>query len=135
MHADLKLCAQECLAAAEADTMNFPDIVGRLMDAGFESYAIDFRRASAIYYLPSGESVELATHASDARIADSLDVGALRAAVREAQTLAPTYSYEGFCQKAKAAGCAGYVVSFTGQRVVYLGRTGKTYVELFPQPE
>jgi hypothetical protein len=43
------------------------------------------------------------------------------------------YSYVAFCEKAKAAGCAGYLVSFLGRRVVYFGRTAETHVEHFPK--
>jgi hypothetical protein len=32
-----------------------------------------------------------------------------------------------------AAGCAGYIVSFLGRRVVYFGRTAETHVEHFPK--
>jgi len=32
----------------------------------------------------------------------------------------------------KAAGCAGYLVSFLGRRVVYYGRSAETHVEHFP---
>ena len=31
-----------------------------------------------------------------------------------------------------AAGCAGYLVSFPGRRVLYWGRTAHTHVEMFP---
>ncbi|HMR32123.1 MAG TPA: DUF1398 domain-containing protein [Geminicoccaceae bacterium] len=112
--------------------MSFPQIVGRLMEAGFESYAIDFRRATATYYLPDGDSVVLATHEIDGAVADRLDEAGLSAAIREAQAQAPGYSYKGFCAKAKAAGCAGYMVSFPGRRAVYFGRTGEVHVEHFP---
>lgn len=37
--------------------MTLPEIVGTLAGAGFKSYAIDFHRASATYYLPSDESL------------------------------------------------------------------------------
>ena len=37
--------------------MTFPEIVQTLMQAGFESYSINFRRARAIYYLRDGQSV------------------------------------------------------------------------------
>ena len=36
-------------------------------------------------------------------------------------------------ERAKRAGCAGYLVSFPGRRAVYFGRTGETHVELFPR--
>ena len=112
--------------------MTFPQIVGTLMAAGFEGYAVDFRRASAAYYLPSGDSVALPTHGDDLQVNASFDTAALRAAIREAQALSPGYSYKSFCRKAKGAGCAGYLVSFPGRRAVYFGRTGETHVELFP---
>ena len=125
--------AQMCLQGAETDSMTFPQIVGALMQEGFESYAIDFRRASATYYLPSGESVVLPTHRGEVPIAGKLDVAAVQAAVREAQQLVPGYTYAGFCAKVMAAGCAGYIASFAGRRVVYFGRTAETHVEHFPQ--
>jgi hypothetical protein len=58
--------ATECLSGAERNTMTFPQIVGTLSQAGFESYAVDFRRASATYYRPDGDSVVLPTHLGDA---------------------------------------------------------------------
>lgn len=124
--------ARACLAAAESDTATFPAIVGALIAAGFESYAVDFRRAAATYYLPSGDSLELPTHKAATAIAPALDDAGLTAAIREAQQQAPGYTYRGFCEQAAAAGCAGYIVSFPGRRAVYFARTGQTHVELFP---
>lgn len=125
--------AQACREGAETDTMTFPQIVGTLMQAGFESYAVDFRRATATYYLPDGDSVVLPTHRGDVLIASGLDGAAVQAAIREAQQLVPGYTYAGFCAKVMAAGCVGYVVSFTGHRAVYFGRTAETHVEHFPR--
>ena len=132
MNAEQKTCAQRCLSAAEADAMTFPQIIGKLAEAGFESYTVDLRRASATYYLPSGDSVELPTHADNLQVDAQFNAEALQSAIREAQTLAPGYTYKGFCRKAKAAGCSSYMVSFLGRRAVYFGRTGETHVELFP---
>ncbi|GJG89520.1 hypothetical protein tb265_47010 [Gemmatimonadetes bacterium T265] len=123
--------AQACLDGAERNTMTFPQIAGTLIDAGFESYAVDFRRASATYYRPDGDSVVLPTH-TGAPVAAGWDPVAVQAAIREAQALVPGYTYAGFCAKVVAAGCAGYVVSFPGRRAVYLARTAETYVEPFP---
>ncbi|WP_421996694.1 DUF1398 family protein [Reyranella sp.] len=124
--------ARTCLEAAETNAMTFPQIVGALMAAGFESYAVDFRRAVATYYLPDGDSIELATHGTDAAVAPAFDIAGLGAAIREAQQLVPGYTYRGFCRKAAAAGCAAYLVSFTGRRALYIGRSGETHVEHFP---
>ncbi|MEI9891097.1 MAG: hypothetical protein WDN45_11510 [Caulobacteraceae bacterium] len=65
-------------------------------------------------------------------VAAAFDAAPIQGAIREAQQLAPGYTYMGFCRKVAAAGCAGYVVSFPGRRAVYMGRTGETHVETFP---
>ncbi len=127
-----KTTAWACLEAAEGNAMTFPQIVGTLMEAGFEGYAIDFRRATATYYLPEGESLELPAHRVDAPVAPTFDAARLQAAIREAQQQVPGYTYRGFCAKAVSAGCAGYVVSFSGRRALYIGRTAETHVEQFP---
>lgn len=132
MNASQIAAAERCLVAAESGGMTFPQIVADLMQAGFESYAVDFRRGTATYYLASGEAVELAAPAVPGAVAQHFDRGAVEAAIREAQALAPGYSYLGFCAKTRAAGCAGYVVSFLGRRAVYFGRTAETHVEPFP---
>lgn len=133
MGAHLTEIAQTCLDGAEDNSMTFPQIVGTLMQAGFESYAIDFRRATATYYLPDGNSVVLPTHRTAVPIAAALDVAAVQAAIGEAQRLVAGYTYAGFCVKVMAAGCVGYVVSFSGRRAVYLGRAAETHVEHFPK--
>lgn len=125
--------ARACLEAAEHDNMAFPAIVGPLIEAGFESYLIDFRRASATYYLPDGGAIELPAHQVATSVAPQLDGEVLQSAIREAQQLVPGYTYRGFCEKAAAAGCAGYLVSFPGRRALYFGRDGATHLEAFAQ--
>lgn len=132
MNEHQKTAAGTCLEAAEGKTMAFPQIVGALMEAGFESYAIDFRRATATYYMPDGESIELPAHRVDSPIAPAFDTARMQAAIREAQQQVPGYTYKGFCEKAALAGCAGYIVSFSGRRALYVGRTAETHVEHFP---
>ena len=124
--------ASACLVDAESGRRTFPEIVRALMEAGFEAYAIDFRRGAATYYRVDGSALDLPAHRPDVPVAPTFDASGLRAAIREAQTLAPGYTYAGFRRRAAAAGCAGYLVSFLGRRVVYVGRTGETHVEHFP---
>ena len=100
MNEHQKTTAGTCLEAAEGNSMAFPQIVGTLMEAGFESYAIDFRRATATYYLPDGESIELPARRVDAPIAPAFDTAGMRAAIGEAQQEVPGYTYKGFCEKA-----------------------------------
>lgn len=128
-----KQVAERCLRAAQGDSMTFPQIVEALIEGGFESYAVDYRRATTTYYRPNGDSVELAAHRHAAAVADVFDADAVRAAIKEAQQLAPGYTYAGFCRKVISAGCAGYIVSFSGRRAVYFGRTAEMHVEYFPR--
>lgn len=132
MHPAQQLTAASTLAAAYDGSLDFPAIVGTLIAAGFESYDVDFRRGTATYFLPDGDSTTLVLPASAAPIAPTFDAAAVAAAVREAQLKLPGYTYAGFCAKVKAAGCAGYTVSFLGRRVVYVGRTAEQHVEHFP---
>lgn len=129
----LTATAVRILEAAYAGTMDFPSIVHALMEVGFEGYDVDYRRGTSTYFLPNGESVQLALPKSEASVAAEFRADDVERAVREAQTMAPGYTYAGFCAKVKSAGCAGYMVSFLGKRVVYFGRTGETHVEHFPR--
>jgi uncharacterized protein YbcV (DUF1398 family) len=125
--------AHQCLEGAENGTMTFPQIVGALIEDGFDGYLVDLRLGQASYYLPGGEGLELPMQASAVAVAAQFDAAAVQVAIREAQALVPGYSYRGFCDKVKRAGCAGYLVSFSGRRVLYFGRTAETHVERFPQ--
>jgi hypothetical protein len=42
----------------------------------------------------------------------------MQATISEAQQKVPGYTYKGFCKKAVAAGCAGYIVPFPGRRAL-----------------
>jgi uncharacterized protein YbcV (DUF1398 family) len=125
--------AQNCLAAAYDKTMAFPQIVGTLIQSGFEGYIVDFRRNTTTYYLPEGDSVVLDNHASEATVDKRFDADGVSLCVKWAQANPPDYNYAEFCKKVKGSGCAGYIVSFLGQRVVYFGRTAEIHVEHFPQ--
>jgi uncharacterized protein YbcV (DUF1398 family) len=125
--------AQRCLSAAYDGSMNFPTILRTLSEAGFEGYDIDFRGNTATYFLADGDSVQLPMPKKCGPVAAAFSAALVEQAVREAQSNAPGYTYPGFCAKVTAAGCAGYMVSLLGRRVVYFGRTAETHVEHFPQ--
>lgn len=132
MEARLTLIAAQCLAASHDGSKTFPAIVATLAEAGFEGYSVDYRRGRTTYYLPTSESVELPSPATSSAVAASFDSRQVEAAVREAQRGAAGYTYPRFCEQVKAAGCAGYHVSFSGKRVVYFGRSAEVHVEHFP---
>lgn len=133
MDAEHIAVATRCMDAAHRGTLSFPQIVGALIDAGFEGYAVDYRRNSQIFYRPDGDSVTLDAPMAAAQIAAPFDSAEVAASVRWAQADGPDYSYSRFNARVTAAGCAGYLVSFSGRRVVYYGRTAETHVEHFPQ--
>jgi uncharacterized protein YbcV (DUF1398 family) len=125
--------AESCLRAAHDGSLSFPEIVGKLIAAGFEGYMVDYRRNSQTYYLPDGDSVTLDMHPLAGGVAADFDAAEVERLVRWAQANPADYSYMAFCKKVKGAGCVGYLVSFLGRRVVYFGRTAETHVEHFPK--
>jgi uncharacterized protein YbcV (DUF1398 family) len=132
MTTNWKDVARSCLEGAESGAMTFPQIVGALIKAGFDGYAVDLRRATAAYYLPAGEAIELEATRTTVPVAERFDAAVVKEAIGEAQALVPGYTYKGFCAKVAGAGCAGYLVSLLGRRVLYYGRTGETHTEYFP---
>ncbi len=132
MNAERISVAQICLEAAHDGSLSFPEIVGKLLGAGFEGYIVDYRRNTQTYYLPDGDSVTLEMTASYGAVKAAFTPREVERLVRWAQANGPDYSYKSFCERVKEAGCAGYLVSFLGRRVVYFGRTAETHVEHFP---
>ncbi len=113
-------------------SMSFPQILGMLMQAGFEGYFVDLRAGRASYYRNDGSTCCLSSLAPTQADSPRFDVAVVRDAIREAQTGAPGYTWPGFCEKVAKGGCVGYLVSLPGRRVLYLGRTGELHVEHFP---
>lgn len=132
MDAERISIAETCLRAAHDGSLSFPEIVGKLIAAGFEGYTVDYRRNSQIYYLPDGDSVPMDIRSPAGNVAAEFDAAEIERLVRWAQANPADYSYIAFCGKLKGAGCAGYLVSFLGRRVVYFGRTAEIHVEHFP---
>jgi uncharacterized protein YbcV (DUF1398 family) len=133
MTTNWKDLARATLEGSESGTMTFPQSLQLLKEAGFDGYAVDFRRSTRTYYMPNGKAVELKTAPTPTPVAETFDAPVLREAIREAQALVPGYTYNGFCAKVAGAGCAGYVVSLLGRRVLYYGRTCETHTEHFPR--
>ncbi len=134
MNTNWQDAARATLAGSESGEMSFAESLRVLVEAGFDGYAVDFRRSNRAYYMPDGAVIELETERTGP-VAERFDAGAIKEAIGEAQALAPGYSYRGFCAKVAGAGCAGYLVSLVGKRVLYYGRTGETHTEYFPGAE
>lgn len=132
MDAERITIAKACLDAAHDGSLSFPQIAGRLIAAGFEGYMVDYRCNTQTYYLPNGVAATFDMAPSPGAVEAAFDAAGVERMVRWAQSEAPDYSYVGFSEGAKKAGCAGYLVSFLGRRVVYFGRAAETHVEHFP---
>jgi len=131
MNANWHDIARTTLEGAESGAQTFAEGVRLLIEAGFDGYAVDFRCSTRTYYRPDGQTATLKTAATEP-VAEGFDAAAIKAALAEAQAMVPGYTYEGFCAKVARAGCAGYMVSLPGKRVLYYGRSGETHTEYFP---
>ena len=131
MQAEVIRIMQECTEASDEERIDFPDVVRKLMQAGVERYHADLLRGEKIYYLPSGESHRTPAATVDVTPAAAFSAEAVAAAVKAIQQ--QKIRYREFCARIARAGCVAYIVSLAGQRAVYYGRTGDTYVEPFPQ--
>jgi len=134
MNANWQDVARATLEGSESGVLPFPESWRILVEAGFDGYAVDFRRSTRTYYRRDGQALELET-APNEPVAERFDVAVIKAALREAQAQIPGYTYKGFCATVVRAGCAGYLVSFLGKRVLYYGRTGETHTEYLPEPQ
>lgn len=130
MNAHVKTVVAECTEGSDAGRLTFPQVVGKLTEAGVERYHADLCRLERTYYMPDGGSHVVATNAHGEKPANEFDAEGVITALREIQ--AQRIDYRTFCDKILAAGCVGYIVSIAGRRAVYFGRSGDTYVEMFP---
>jgi len=121
---------RETLAASNAGRIHFGQVVATLVEAGVESYAIDYRACRATYYLPDGDTLAVEQPPPEAPIGDAFDTAAVIAAIRGAQ--AGRVMYPEFKRLTQAAGCIGYTVWLAGRHVSYFGRRGEVHIEHFP---
>lgn len=121
---------QSTFDASNQGRLHFGQLIGELMRAQVESYHVDYRSGRTTYYLPDGETLDLAFERPQDGIADAFDGDAVRAAILGAQQ--GRVMYPEFKRLSQAAGCAGYTVWITGRHVTYFGRQGETHVERFP---
>ncbi|QXQ05803.1 hypothetical protein KX816_16540 [Sphingosinicellaceae bacterium] len=49
MDAERTAIAEDCLKAAHNGSLSFPEIIGTLLEVGFEGYSVDYRRNSQTY--------------------------------------------------------------------------------------
>jgi uncharacterized protein YbcV (DUF1398 family) len=121
----------EVTVATEEGKMTFPEVVGRLLEAGVESYLVDFAAGRKTHYMADGGTHTEPMTLNPEPVAAEFAADKLVEAIRGAQ--ADTIRYPEFVRRSTAAGAIGYWAFLTGRRVIYFGRKGEQHVEEFPK--
>jgi len=121
---------RESFLASNEGRIHFGDVVKQMMEAGVESYSVDYRGHVATYYLQNDETLSLKMDATPVAIGRDFDATAVRAAIRGAQSGAVMYPE--FKRLSMQAGCVGYTTWIAGRQVTYYGRKGECHIERFP---
>ena len=116
--------------ASNLGSIHFGEVIGQLIEAGVESYHVDYRSGRSTYFLPDGNTVDFSFEHPQQGIADTFDGDAIRSIILEAQQ--GRVVYPEFKKLSQSAGCAAYTVWIAGRHVSYFGRRGETHIERFP---
>jgi uncharacterized protein YbcV (DUF1398 family) len=127
-----KQVIQELARATQEGKLTFPQVVNGLLEAGVESYLVDFAAKQKTHYLTDGATHVVPMILDPGPIAAEFNSAGLVAAIRGAQ--ADTVRYPEFVARSAAAGVIGYWAFLTGKRVIYFGRKGEQHIEEFPKP-
>ncbi|MGA7339223.1 MAG: DUF1398 family protein [Terracidiphilus sp.] len=119
--------------ATQEGKMTFPQVVGKLVEIGVESYLVDFAAGRKTCYLASGETYAEPMILKLDPVAAEFSADGIVAAIRAAQ--ADAIRYPEFVKRATAAGVVGYWAFLAGRKVVYFGRKGESHTEEFPKPK
>jgi uncharacterized protein YbcV (DUF1398 family) len=128
-----KQIIHELAIATQQGRMTFPQVVKGLLEAGVESYFVDFAAKQKTHYLADGTTHPVPMILAPGPIAAEFDNVGLVAAIRGAQ--ADTVQYPEFVKRSTAAGVIGYWAFLTGKKVIYFGRKGEQHIEEFPKPK
>lgn len=108
----------------------FPQIVGRLMEEGVESYHVDLVRGENRYYDRRGGSEVVKVPHEFPDVATEFRAADVQAAIRQSQQ--GLINYLTFIEQITRAGCGYYIAYLDGRQVIYFGRKGESHVEPFP---
>ena len=96
----------EVMTETQAGRMTFPDVVRRLLEAGVESYLVDFPARRETFYMSDGKTQTVALTLKSGAVAEEFSSSELLAAIRGAQ--ADMVRYPEFVKLSTAAGVAAY---------------------------
>ena len=131
MNASAKEVIEKCSQESHAGLITFPEVLGRLIAVGVESYFADYRQQSTTYYLSNNEAHSICLDTPSVEIPGLFNKDGVLSAIREAQS--DRVRYPEFLKLTMSAGCVGYIVWIAGRHVSYFGRQGEVHVEHFPQ--
>src|SRR5579872_1138575 len=112
----------EAMVESQAGRLIFPEVVGRLLASGVESYFVDFAKGEMTFYALDGTIHIEKLIVPLTAVAGEFSSSGIVAAILGAQT--DTVRYPEFVTLATAAGVIGYWVFLTGKKVIYFGRKG-----------
>ncbi len=127
-----KRIIHELATATQQGKLTFPQVVKGLLEAGVDSYLVDFAAKRKTHYLADGTTHAVHMIVDPGPIAPEFDSAGLVAAIRGAQ--ADTVRYPEFVKRSTASGVIGYWAFLAGKRVIYFGRKGEQHIEEFPKP-
>ena len=131
MNPNAKEVIEKCAHQSHAGLLTFPEVLGRLIEVGVESYFADYRNQSTTYYLSSNNALSVPMAMPAIEIPNSFNKDGIVSAIRGAQS--DVVRYPEFLKLTMSAGCIGYTVWMTGNHVSYFGRQGEVHIEHFPQ--
>ena len=121
---------EKCAHESHAGMLTFPEVLGRLVEVGVESYFADYRAQSTTYYLSNNDAHRVAMPMPAIEIPNTFNKNGVISAIRGAQS--DQVRYPEFLELTMSAGCIGYIVWIAGRHVSYYGRRGEVHVEHFP---
>lgn len=111
--------------------ISFPEAVAGFLEAGVESYQVDYVNLRQTFYGEGGGSFAVPIPYENLPVvAGDFGREELRAAIRDSQRNGQIY--RDFTKRAMEAGVQGYIAFLRGKRVTYWGRTGDQHTEWFP---
>lgn len=121
---------RETVNASNQRRIHFGEVVGNLLQAGVESYTVDYRSGRSTYYMPNGETLTINSDEAEIQIAQEFSEIGIKQAILGAQM--GEVKYPEFKKLSQDAGCIGYTVWISGKHVTYFGRNGDMHIEPFP---
>jgi uncharacterized protein YbcV (DUF1398 family) len=130
MNLTIQELIEKCAHESHAGMLTFPEVLGRLVEVGVESYFADYRDQSTTYYLSNNDTHCVAMPMPPVEMPNAFNKNGVISAIRGAQS--DQLRYPKFLELTMSAGCIGYIVWIAGRHVSYYGRRGEVHVEYFP---